>query len=64
MQPAQRIERREGLHRFVQGFFCLGATAQVLNLSWGLWFGEIFVFFGVPFVALQLRRAPRWRWAG
>lgn len=40
------------------GFLTLGATAQLLNLGWGLWFNEIFVFLGIPFVALQLKRRP------
>ncbi len=40
------------------GFFTLGATAQLLNLGFGLWFGEIFVFLGIPWVALQLRGRP------
>ena len=36
------------------GFIGIAGPAQVLNLSWGLWFGEVFVFLGIPFVALRL----------
>ncbi len=60
-RPGKVTRVREALGLLLMvllGFFTFGATAQVLNLSWGLWFGELFVFFGVPFVALQLRRAP------
>lgn len=40
-------------------FLTVGASAQFFNLSWGLWFSEVVVFLGVPFVALQVTgRAP------
>lgn len=40
-------------------FISVGASAQLFNLSWGLWFSEVFVFLAVPFVALQATgRAP------
>ncbi len=35
-----------------------GATARVLNLGWGLWVTELFVFLGLPLVALQLLGRP------
>lgn len=40
-------------------FLTAGASAQFFNLAWGLWFTEVFLFFAVPFVALQATgRAP------
>ena len=39
-------------------FLMFGATAQVLNLGWGLWVTELFVFLGLPLVALQLLGRP------
>jgi membrane protease YdiL (CAAX protease family) len=35
-------------------FVTVGGVAQSLNLAWGLWFAEVFLFFGVPWVALSL----------
>jgi membrane protease YdiL (CAAX protease family) len=34
-------------------FLTLGATAQWLNLAWGLWFSEAFIFLAIPVIALQ-----------
>lgn len=40
-------------------FVTMGASAQLFNLAWGIWFSEALVFFSVPFVALQgTGRAP------
>jgi hypothetical protein len=36
-------------------FLTFGALAQVLDLGFGLWFTEAFVFFGVPWLALRRR---------
>jgi uncharacterized protein len=35
-------------------FLTVGAMAQGLNLAWGLWFSEVFLFFAAPFIALKL----------
>ncbi|MFZ5469148.1 MAG: type II CAAX prenyl endopeptidase Rce1 family protein [Myxococcota bacterium] len=42
-------------------FIGVGATTQVLNVGFGLWFTEVFIFFAVPWVALRLtgRSPPR-----
>jgi uncharacterized protein len=42
-------------------FVTVGASAQFFNLSWGLWFSEVFVFLAVPFVAIETtgRRTSR-----
>lgn len=34
-------------------FVTVGGTTQLVNLAWGLWFSEIFLFFGLTWVALQ-----------
>jgi membrane protease YdiL (CAAX protease family) len=34
-------------------FVTVGGVAQSLNLAWGLWFAEVFLFFGVPWVVLS-----------
>jgi membrane protease YdiL (CAAX protease family) len=51
---------------FVAGvlFVTLGFLTQLFNLSFGLWFGELFIFFGVPFLALRLCGYDTFRTAG
>ena len=38
------------------GFLGIGGPAQMLNLSWGLLFTEVFIFLGVPWVLIRLHR--------
>lgn len=45
-------------------FLTVGASAQVFNLAWGLWFSEVFVFLAVPFVALAVTGRRPWRSTG
>jgi membrane protease YdiL (CAAX protease family) len=41
------------------GYFTLGLVSQTLSLSWGVWFGEVFVFLALPFIALRVTaRSP------
>jgi hypothetical protein len=41
------------------GFLCCGVPVQLFSIPWGLWWTELFVFFGVAYVALHLSgRAP------
>jgi len=39
-------------------FILIGGTAQLLSLGWGLWFSEVFVFVGLPVIALRLLGEP------
>ena len=40
-------------------FVTVGAAVQVLNVGFGLWFTEIFLFLGIPWVLLRLSgRSP------
>ncbi|MBL8919202.1 MAG: CPBP family intramembrane metalloprotease [Myxococcaceae bacterium] len=45
-------------------FLTVGASAQVFNLAWGLWFSEAFVFLAVPFLALAVTGRRPWRATG
>lgn len=45
-------------------FLTVGTTAQVLNLGWGLWFTEIFIFLGTPWVAVRLSGRSPVRYTG
>lgn len=41
------------------GFLTIGGLTQLASIPFGLWWCELFLFFGVPFVALRLAgRAP------
>lgn len=67
--PADEAVLRPGLSQVALGalvsvgvlFVTVGASAQFFNLSWGLWFSEVFVFLAVPFIAIEAtgRRASR-----
>lgn len=35
-------------------FVFIGVPAQMMNLAWGMWFTEVFLFLGIPLVALRL----------
>lgn len=35
-------------------FFFIGVPAQLMNLAWGMWFTEVFLFLGIPLAALRL----------
>ena len=35
-------------------FVFIGVPAQLMNLAWGMWFTEVFLFLGIPLVALRL----------
>jgi uncharacterized protein len=40
-------------------FVSVGVVTQLLSVAFGLWWCEVVIFFGIPFLALQLgRRAP------
>ncbi len=45
-------------------FLSLGLFTQVLNIGFGLWFCEVFVFFAVPFVCLRIAGYDARRTAG
>lgn len=46
----------------VFGFFiAVGSVVQLANLAVGVWFSEVLVFVGVPFVALQVLGRNPWR---
>ncbi len=34
-------------------FVVVGGTSQLMNLAWGLWFSEVFLFFGVTWLGVQ-----------
>lgn len=34
-------------------FLLVGGTSQLVNLAWGLWFSEVFLFFGLTWLGLQ-----------
>jgi membrane protease YdiL (CAAX protease family) len=36
------------------GFLSLGVFTQLMNIGFGLWFSEVFLFFGVPYLTLRL----------
>ncbi len=40
------------------GFVFVGSFAQTLNLAWGLWFSEVFVFLGIVVVAQRVLGSP------
>lgn len=44
----------------VTGFVTVGAAAQLVNVAFGLWFTEIFIFFGVPLCLVRLTREDPW----
>lgn len=45
-------------------FILLGAQLQSLNVAFGLWFTEVFIFLGVPWVGLRLFGRDPARFAG
>ena len=45
-------------------FLSVGVMVQLLNVGFGLWFTEIFLFLGVPWVAVRLSGRLPWRYAG
>lgn len=45
-------------------FIFVGGPLQALNVAFGLWFSEVFIFFGAPWVALRLSGRDPVRYAG
>lgn len=50
----------------VTGFFfvSLGVAVQLINIGFGLWFSEAFIFFAVPFLSLRVAGYDAFRAAG
>ena len=45
-------------------FITIGVASQVANIAFGLWFAEVFVFFGVPYLVMRLSGYEAFRTAG
>jgi membrane protease YdiL (CAAX protease family) len=43
-------------------FVTAGAALQFLNVAFGLWFSEIFIFLGIPVVFIAWSRRPVWEY--
>ena len=35
-------------------FIAIGVPSQLMNVGFGLWFSEVFVFFAAPYIVLRL----------
>jgi len=45
-------------------FITLGVASQLVNIAFGLWFAEVFVFFGAPYLVMRLSGYDAFRTAG
>jgi uncharacterized protein len=45
-------------------FITVGFTSQVVNIAFGMWFSEVFVFFAAPFIVLRLSGYDAFKAAG
>lgn len=45
-------------------FVTLGVASQLINIAFGMWFSELFIFLGVPFLVLRLAGYDGFRTAG
>ncbi len=45
-------------------FITIGVASQLVNIAFGLWFAEVFVFFAAPFIVLRLAGYDAFKTAG